>query len=241
MLGFPNQALKHMAESVALARNTSFPHALAFALIYSAQLHRFLLDPSAVAGRSEEAQQIAAHEGFSLLEAQASFERGWCFIYQQRIEEGLATMHRAVEALEGTGAVASPWRSAPLAEAYEKNGYPAKGLEILTHAVAEAGKTGERFYEAELLRLMGELILAVDTSNSAKAEHEFMRAIEVARLQGARSLELRSRTSLARLLQKQDKRDEARAMLAEIYGWFTEGLDTADLKEARGLLNELSS
>jgi predicted ATPase len=149
-------------------------------------------------------------------------------------------MHRAVEALERTGAVASPWRSAPLAEAYEKNGHPAKGLEILIHAVAEVEKTGERFYEAELRRLIGELIFAVDISNSANAEHEFMRAIEVARLQGARSLELRSRTSLARLLQKQDKRAEARAMLAEIYDWFTEGFDTVDLKEAKGLLNELS-
>ena len=101
-------------------------------------------------------------------------------------------------------------------------------------------RSGARWYEAEVHRLKGELLLAQDASNAAQAEKSFRTAIEISRKQHAKSWELRATTSLARLLAKQGHRDEARAMLAEIYDWFTEGFDTADLKDAKALLDELS-
>jgi predicted ATPase len=139
-----------------------------------------------------------------------------------------------------------------LAEAYGKVGQVEEGLSALAEALAVTHKTGERYYEAELYRLKGQLTLQLQVlspksqveetlpASEADAEGYFLKAIEVARQQQAKSLELRATTSLARLLQSQGKCDEARHMLAEIYGWFTEGFDTADLKDAKALLEELS-
>jgi predicted ATPase len=115
------------------------------------------------------------------------------------------------------------------------------GLSALTEALAAADENEIRFYEAETHRLKGELLLKQEDSNAAEAQSCFQRAIEIARKQSAKSWELRATTSLARLLAKQGRREEARAMLAEIYGWFTEGFDTADLKDAKDLLDDLST
>nr|NIO71038.1 tetratricopeptide repeat protein [Anaerolineae bacterium] len=124
------------------------------------------------------------------------------------------------------------------AEAYGKAGQAEEGLSVLAEALALVEKTGERYYEAELRRLKGELLLM--QGDEAEAEASFDKAIEVARRQQAKSWELRATVSLCRLWRKQGRVDEARQMLAEIYGWFTEGFDTADLKEAKALLEELS-
>ena len=113
------------------------------------------------------------------------------------------------------------------------------GLNVLAEGIALMERTGERMFEAELHRVKGELLLMQDAANGPEAEDCFRTAIEVARRQAGKSLELRATTSLARLLNEQGSRDEARAMLAEIYGWFTEGFDTADLKDAKALLDEL--
>jgi predicted ATPase len=115
-----------------------------------------------------------------------------------------------------------------------------EGLSALTEARAAADEHENRHYEAEMHRLKGELLLKQNNSNASEAQSCFQRAIAVARKQSGKSLELRATMSLARLLAKQGKRDEARAMLAKIYGWFTEGFDTADLKEAKALLDELA-
>ncbi|HEV8717506.1 MAG TPA: hypothetical protein VGX03_32380, partial [Candidatus Binatia bacterium] len=142
-------------------------------------------------------------------------------------------------------------------EAYGKAGQREEGLTTLTEALAKVDKTGERFYEAELYRLKGELSLQSKQVKTGQNKSEdtdprplapdpqseveacFLKAIDIARRQQAKSLELRATTSLARLWQQQGKREEARQMLAEIYGWFTEGFDTADLKDAKTLLEEL--
>jgi len=116
-----------------------------------------------------------------------------------------------------------------------------EGLNVLAEALNVADKTGERFYEAELYRLKGELLLKSEIQRLAEAETCFHKAIDIARRQSAKSLELGAAMSLSRLLHQQGKTEEARQMLAEIYGWFTEGFDTADLKEAKALLEELSS
>jgi len=137
---------------------------------------------------------------------------------------------------------AEMWRTynlAQLAEACGKAGRVDEGLEVIAEALDVVQEKGERWWEAEILRLRGELLLKRNRSGPAQALTSYERAIEIARKQGAKSLELRATISLARLLAKQGSRDEARTMLAEIYNWFTEGFDTADLKDAKTLLAEL--
>ena len=123
-------------------------------------------------------------------------------------------------------------------EVIHNSTYGWDGLNALTEAMAAADQYGVRHYEPEMHRLKGELLLSQDHSNATEAQSCFQRAIEIARNQSAKSLELRATTSLARLLAKEGRVDEARAMLAEIYGWFTEGFDTADIKDAKALLDE---
>jgi predicted ATPase len=128
-----------------------------------------------------------------------------------------------------------------LARALLKGGRFEEGLAAITEANALMEKTGERLYESEIRRAKGELLLAHNPSNAAQAEQLFRDAIRVSRRQGARLLELHATTSLAGLLRDTNRRDEARAMLGEIYNWFTEGFDIADLKDAKALLEELAS
>ena len=200
---------------------------------------------------------LSTEQGFPLWVTLGTMLRGWALAEQGQAEEGLAQMRQGLVAYQATGAEsARPLYLAMLTEAYRKVGQPEEGLSVLAEAVATAYKTGERFYEAELYRLKGELTLQqfkvqgstfnVDNPQSAfhnpqsEAEEYFHKAIEIARRQSAKSLELRAVMSLSRLWQRQDKKEEARKLLAEIYGWFTEGFDTADLQEARALLAEIS-
>ena len=125
------------------------------------------------------------------------------------------------------------------AEMYSKAGNPAHGLELIEEAIAFMEKGDERYHEAELYRMRGLLRLQQDENNAEEAEADFHKAIEAARRMEARMCELRATTCLARLWQQQDKREEARERLAEIYGWFTEGFETLDLQEAKALLDVL--
>src|SRR6516164_243078 len=129
-----------------------------------------------------------------------------------------------------------PYSLSLLAEACGETGRFDEGLSALREALATADQHENRHYEAEMHRLKGELLLKQDDSTAAEAQHCFERAVEIARRQSAKSLELRATMSLSRLLALQGRRDEARSMLAEIYNWFTEGFDTADLKDAKALL-----
>src|SRR5262249_19108297 len=126
-----------------------------------------------------------------------------------------------------------------LAEAYRRGGQAEAGLRMLAEALAAAHSTGERYYEAELYRLQGELLLLRSAAEHTEAETCCHQALDVARRQQAKGFELRAAMSLSRLWQGQGKRAEARELLAPIYGWFTEGFDTADLQEAKALLAEL--
>jgi predicted ATPase len=136
--------------------------------------------------------------------------------------------------------VLQPYGLALLAKASAQVGQHEVGLALLAEALAVLNDTGERRWEAELHRLKGELLLACAAGHDAEAETCFRQALDIARRQQARSWELRAAMSLARLWQRQGKRTEAHALLAPIYGWFTEGFDTADLQEARALLEALS-
>ncbi|MCY0855240.1 hypothetical protein [Cupriavidus sp. D39] len=173
--------------------------------------------------------------------------RGWALAEQGGSEEGIAQIRQGLTAYEATGAErARSYFLALLAESYGNAGQAKAGLSVLAEALAMVDKTGERCYEAELHRLKGELLLhpsSIQTRASAgheDAEACFHKAIAVARHQGAKSLELRAALSLARRWQRQGKTETARQRLADIYGAFTEGFDTADLQQAQALLEELT-
>ena len=156
--------------------------------------------------------------------------------------EGLAQIRQGFAAWRATGAgVAWPWFLALLAEACGKVGQLDEGLRALEEALAAVQHNEEHHYEAEVYRLKGELLLQVSPAHQEEAEEHFQQALAVARRRQTKSWELRAATSLSRLWQQQGKRQEAHDLLAPSYGWFTEGFDTADLQEAKALLNALGA
>ncbi len=215
----------------------------------------------------EWAQAAMTHctdQGLSMWAAIEMILRGWALAEQGQGEEGIVQVSQGLVAFRATGAEQTrSYFLALLAEAYEKVGQPEDALNVLAEALAFVDKTGERFYEAELYRLKGTLTLQkfhvsgsrfqvttpsgpstqhLTPSNQAEADAEgyFHQAIEIARRQQAKSLELRAVMSLSRLWQRQGKKKEAHELLSDIYGWFTEGFDTADLKDAEALLGQLA-
>src|SRR5262249_39742912 len=167
--------------------------------------------------------------------------RGWALVMEGQGAEGLTQLRQGLDAYRATGAAFQrPHFLSMLAEVHSSLGQPEAGLTALSEALTLVEKTGERYYEAELHRLKGELLLQQDASEVSHAEACFQQSLDIARCQQVKSLELRAAMSLSRLWQQQGKRDEARALLAPIYGWFTEGFDTADLQEARALLEEFA-
>jgi class 3 adenylate cyclase/predicted ATPase len=241
-LGHPDQTLERGNEALALAQTLSHPLSLAFAEVFFGVLRHFRREACAAQETAEALIALSAEHGFSQLLAWATTLRGWAMAEQGRSEEGIAQIQEGLAAFRATGAeLMRPYFLCLLAEACMKTGRFDDGLSALTEALVAADEHENRAFEAEAHRLKGELLLRQDDSKAAEAQSCFERAIEVARKQSARSWELRATMSLARLLAKQGRRDEARAMIAEIYGWFTEGFDTADLKDAKALLAELGN
>jgi predicted ATPase len=239
-LGYPNQALKRGNEALTLAGRISHPFSLGFAGSFVGILCRFRREASAAQEHAESAIALCAEHGFSQVSALAISLRGWAIAEQGQNEEGIAQIQEGLAAYRATGA--ELWRPSflcLLAEAYKETGRIDDGLRALMEALAVEHEN--RFYEAETYRLEGELLLKQNDTNPAEAQNCFERAIEVACEQSAKSWELRATVSLSRLHAKQGRREEARAMLAEIYGWFTEGFDTVDLKDAKALLVELNA
>src|SRR5262249_4026220 len=188
-------------------------------------------------------------QGSAVFSAAGTIFRGWALVAQSRApvagqgqeEEGMALLQQGLEAWRATGAeVFRPYGLALLAEAYAKMEEPEAGLTLLAEALAVANDKGERRWDAELYRLKGEILLVHSAEHHAEAETCFRQALDVAHHQQAKSWELRAAMSLARLWQRQGKRVEAHALLAPIYAWFTEGFDTADLQEAKALLEALA-
>ena len=256
-LGYPDQALKRSQEALALAQELSHPFSLAYALAVLPGSISLRREEQAAQERAEAAIALSTEQGFPYWLAMGTILRGWALAEQGQGEEGIAQMHQGLAALRATGAeMARPYYLALLAEAYGKAGQAEEGLTVLAEALAVVDKTGERFYEAELYRLKGRADAAAGVrcqepvtscrsqpqslEPQAEAEACFLKAIEIAQRQQAKSLELRAAMSLARLWQQQGKQKEAHQMLAEIYDWFTEGFDTKDLQEAKALLAELA-
>jgi class 3 adenylate cyclase/predicted ATPase len=243
-LGYPDQAQQRSHEALTLAQELSHPFSLAYALHHAARLHQLRREVPAVQERAEAVIDLTTEQEFPVYLATGTIWRGCALAEQGQVEEGIAQMQQGLAAFRATGAEQQrPYFLARLAEAYGKVGEAEQGLAALVEALAQVEKTGERWYEAELYRLKGQLTLQSQVeshkSKVEEAEECFLKAIEIARHQQAKSLELRAAMSLARLWHEQGKQKEAHALLAEIYHWFTEGLDTRDLQEAKALLEEL--
>ena len=197
-------------------------------------------DVSTVREQAEAAVALATEQGFPLWVALGTTCRGWVLFMQGQPEEGLAQVRQGIAAEQATGAaLALPGFYALLAEMYDHLGHPEDALQALAEAHTLMEQHDERWWEAEMHRLRGVLLLRQPGTPPAEAETWLQRALDVARRQEAKSLELRAAMSLSRLWQQQGKQAKARELLAPVYGWFTEGFDTADLQEAKALLEEL--
>jgi predicted ATPase len=261
-LGYPEQALKRSRQGLTVVQELAHLSTTTAVWTNDIRFYQFLSDARTVQQRAEAVIRLCNEQGFPGLSTWVIVQHGWALAMQGQAEEGITQIHRGLAAFRATGAeVWRPYHLALLAEAYGKTGQVEEGLTALAEALAQVGTTGERFYEAELYRLKGTLTLQSQASlrqvktgqdksedtgprslppdPQGEAEACFHKAIEVARKQQAKSWELRASMSLARLWQQQGKQKEAHALLAEIYGWFTEGFDTKDLQEAKVLLAEL--
>ena len=241
LLGYPDQALHRSREGLHLAQQLAHPFSLAFALLHGAVLHTARREGQATQEVAEAALTLAMEQGFAFWLAWGTFLRGWALASQGDEQGGIAQMCQGLEAARAIGAeVGRSGFLALLAQAYGAAAQPAKGLEVLAEAQRVVNDRGERYYAAEIYRLTGELLLASGADQHVAAEASFHQALAVARSQQAKAWELRAAVSLGRLWQQQGKRAAALQLLGEVYGWFSEGSETTDLREARALLVELA-
>jgi class 3 adenylate cyclase/predicted ATPase len=262
--GYPDRALQKSRAAQALAQELSHPFSLAAARIFAALSHQLRRERPLIQEYAEAAITLAHEQRFPVWIGQGTVLQGWALAEQGQVEEGISQIRRGLATHEAIGAgIYQSYYLALLAETYGKAGQAEEGLAALAEARTVVDKSGERFYDAELWRLRGELTLQkgargwglgtsspspqapslkpqVPSGEKQEAEGYFLKAIAIAQKQQAKSLELRAVMSVSRLWQQQGKQKEAHELLAEIYGWFTEGFDTADLKDAQVLFHELS-
>jgi predicted ATPase len=247
--GYPEQARAQSAKALDLARQLAHPFSLARTLHYDTVVCQLRRNVPAVRAQADAAITVATAQSFALARATGLIMRGWAIAVQEHSTEGLGQIRRGLDMYRATGATYQrPHYLTLLAEASGLLGQPEGGLAALDEALTLMEQTGERYYEAELYRQRGELLLpraaqrhpAQGSREPHEAEACFQQALDVARQQQAKSLELRAAMSLARLWQQRGQRAEARELLAPIYGWFSEGFDTADLQEAKTLLDALA-
>jgi class 3 adenylate cyclase/predicted ATPase len=240
-LGYPDQALQRMQEAVALGRQQSHPFSLAFALDNTAWLHHYRREPRLSQEWAEADMALSSEQGFAFFLAHGTFFHGWALACQDQAEVGIAHMLQSLATFRAMGAALTrPHWLALLAEAYRQGGQISEGLSLLAEALVQVQHHGSRLWEPELHRLTGEWLLQQPVVDAQEVETCLRQALDITRRQEAKSLELRAAMSLSRLWQQQGKHTEARELLGPIYGWFTEGFDTADLREARALLAALS-
>jgi tetratricopeptide (TPR) repeat protein len=240
-LGYPDRAWAKSREMLEVAQRSGIRFILARASYAAARYNLARGDGTTAQKCAEEAMALIEEIGDQSYSPLTTTVNGAALIAQGRYEEGIAVMRRGISAFHASGATPPAWTLSFLASGLGKAGRPQEGLEVVVEGLASVAKTGEQASAPLLHHVKGELLLAQNPSDVTEAEQCFRTAIEIGRRQSARMAELRATTSLAGLLATQSRRDEARTMLAEIYGWFTEGFDTADLKDAKALLDELSS
>ena len=233
MRGYPDQALRHSHEAVRLAGQLSNPFSTSLALYYAAVVHRQRGEHAAAVANAEAALDTARAHG---LQTDRLALLGRLGLEGALEESELARLHQS--ARPPSWRWSNVFAFCLLAEAYARAGMPDRGLVALAEVPEQSPET---VYSSEIYRCRGELLLSQGHVHALEAEHCFRTAVDLARRGARRSLEIRAATSLGRLLHRQGKREDARHMLAEIYSWFTEGFDTADLRDARLLLDELSA
>jgi predicted ATPase len=240
-LGYPEQALARSQASLTLAQQMSHPYSLTTALSTAAMFHQLCRAVHCTREHAEATIHLATEQGFPVQRVRGAILHGWVLAQQGQRKEGIEQINQGLMDYRVSGTEAlRPYFLALLAEAYGIMRQPEAGLTVLTEALTHTDTTGERWYEAELYRLKGKLLLQQSSDNQAEAESCFQQAIAIAQNQQAKSLELRAARSLSKFWQQQGKRQEAYDLLAPVYHWFTEGFDTADLQEAKALLEELA-
>jgi predicted ATPase len=242
LLGYPDQALTMIRNALTLALELSHAFSLQFAMNYASMLHVWRREVRFAKERAEALITLANEHGFINALTVGMIRRGWALAQQGAVAEGIRQLHQGLATFRDMEqALPLSHHLALLAEAYKQGGQVEAALYTLAEAFAHMDHTGERYYEAELYRLKGECLMSQTGKRCKEREAEecLRQALGAARRQQAKSLELRAAISLGRLWQQQGRRVEAHRIMAEIYGWFTEGFETADLQEAKALLKAL--
>jgi predicted ATPase/class 3 adenylate cyclase len=239
-LGLPDQAMVRSNAAIAEARRRSHPTALAVSLSDCTLLLSLIGDDGALEERADELIAVATEQDFLLWGAQGKIYRGWAKVKNGDLAEGISLLRLGADAYRATGAEAwTPYYTALLARTCEITGEIEESLTLLDDALQIVERTGERWFAAELNRHKGQLLLR--QGHSEAAEELYRKALKISEGQEARLWELRAAVSLARLRRDQGRHAEGRDLLAPVYGWFTEGFDIPEFKEATELLDELQA
>jgi adenylate cyclase len=236
-LGYPDQALQKGQDAIASAQRLSHVSSLASTMVFTSYLHHFYRDQEALERRAEAIVELSTQHGFAYWLAAGTMTQGYLLAQQSAYEEGIAQIRQGLNAAKETAEeLIVPFFLSLVADLYRRAGQVDEALTVVAEALAIIERTGERWWEAELYRLNGVLFMQKD---DIRAETSLHRALDVARRQHAKSLELRATTSLSRLWAQQGRRREARDPLAAACDWFTEGFESPDFKEAKALLDTL--
>ncbi|MCZ6875934.1 MAG: hypothetical protein O7G88_20790, partial [bacterium] len=242
--GYPVQARQRIDDALYLADDLPHPYIMSFARHYAGLVYSWCGQAQATLEQAEAEFALGTEHSFPAWQAMGTLNRGVALTELGRHKEGLKQLQEGIAGWRATGATLGlPMYLGWLADVSARTRHTADAQAALTEALTLAHTAGERSYEAELYRLKGKLLQIADGgSQMAECTPEacFHQALSIARQQQAKSLELRAATSLSRLRQQQDKRQDAYDLLAPVYGWFTEGFDTADLREAKTLLDTLA-
>ncbi len=240
-IGYPDRALRSSRKAVNLAEKLAHPYSIALALDYAAIAHQFRQEAKQALRRADAAITICEENNFAYYLGWAMIIKGWAMANQGMAADGAGVIEEGLKTFRSTGAKRSlPYYLSLLAEAYGKCGQADKGLRIISEAFVEAQNIEERWWEAELFRLKGILLLQQSKPDAQQAEVSFYQALDVARRQHSIALELRTAISLYRFRQKKDTSHDTRQSLVEVYNRYTEGFETPDLKDAKSLLHESS-
>jgi predicted ATPase len=239
--GYPDTALQHSRQALAEARELGHPHTLAFALHVNCLFHQVRGDTAIVEERAASLIHLATEQGFPHLVATGTLFHGWAIGTRGAVEAGLDEMRRGLALKEGTGSrLKVPYYFGLLAGLHISVGHQSEAGSLLRDAIAKVEQTRERWFEAELRRIWGEGLLGGTHSSPTEPEPALRQALMIAQEQGAKLWQLRAARSLAQLYHNQGRDLEARDLLTPIYGLFSEGFDTADLKQAAALLKDLA-
>jgi predicted ATPase len=241
LLGYPDQAMARVRDGLALAAELAHPFSDAFALALVSIVCQLRREGQDAYDHAEAGVTLSSEQGFPFWLALSAFLRGWALTALGQREEGMIQMRQGLAGWRAIGSeLFVPYFLTLLAEGYGVLKQVDEGLNALNEGWRAMERTGENWWKAETHRLKGDLLLQQANPDVTEAEIYFHQALDIARHQQAKSLELRAATNLARLWQSQDKCQDAYDLLAPVYNWFTEGFDTADLQEAKTLLEELS-